>query len=121
MNPFNFKPPAWTNTPAPHDDPEGALERAGDLSSSYYALGTQTGVHSMIEWCGVMGEYVRMLRYAYEQEGVPPDQVDQHSGTKVDAPEYMVAYFCEKLGCQLKPFIRGNKAVWKREINKWFE
>lgn len=119
MNPFVYKPPAWANTPAPHDA-KGALERAYELSRSYYALGAQTGIHSMIEWCGVMGEHVKLLRYAYEEHGVEPDAVDQHSDTKVDAPDYMVAYLCEKLGCQLKPFIRGNKAVWQREINKWF-
>ena len=120
LNPFEYRPPAWANTPAPQDDPKGALARAHDLARSYYALGTQTGVHAMIEWCGVMGEHVNLLRYAYEQKGILPDEVDQHSDTKVDAPAHMVAYLCEKLGCQLKPFIRGNKAVWKQEVDKWF-
>jgi hypothetical protein len=120
MNPFAYKPPAWVNTPVPHE-PKSALGRADDLALSYYALGAQTGVHAMIEWCGVMGEHVKMLRYAYEVKGVEPDQVDQHSGTKVEVPAFMVEYFCEKLGCQLKPFIRGNREVWQREINKWFE
>lgn len=120
MEPFVYKPPSWSNTPSPQDDPESALDRAHDLARSYYALGAQTGVHAMIEWCGVMGEHVKMLRFAYEEKNVLPDQVDQHSGVKVDAPAFMVAYLCEKLGCQLKPFIRGNPQVWRAEINKWF-
>lgn len=32
----------------------------------------------------------------------------------------MIEYFCEKLGCQLKPFIKANPAAWRREIDKWF-
>lgn len=120
MNPFVYKPPAWANTNAPHDA-EGALERADQLARSYYALGAQTGVHAMIEWCGVMGEHVKMLRYAYEEKGIDPDAVDQHSATAVDVPDFMVEYLCEKLGCQLKPFIRGNKAAWRRAVNKWFD
>lgn len=120
MNPFVYRPPAWANTNAPHDA-KGALERADQLSRSYYALGAQTGVHAMIEWCGVMGEHVKMLRYAYEEKGISPDQVDQHSDTKVDVPEFMVEYLCEKIGCQLKPFIRANKAAWRQAVDKWFD
>lgn len=120
MNPFVYEPPAWANTNAPHDA-RLALERADQLARSYYALGAQTGVHAMIEWCGVMVEHVKMLHYAYEEKGIDPYQVDQHSATAVDVPAFMVEYLCEKLGCQLKPFIRGNKAAWRRAIDKWFD
>lgn len=120
MNPFEYKPPAWANTDQPHDAKQ-ALERADQLALSYYALGVQTGVHAMVEWCGVMAEHVKILRYAYEEHGLDPGQVDQHSDTKVDAPDFMVAYLCEKLGCQLKPFIRGNKAAWRQAVDKWFD
>jgi hypothetical protein len=39
----------------------------------------------------------------------------------VKAKPYRVAYICEKIGCQLKPFIKADADLWKREINKWFE
>jgi len=120
MSAFDFEAPNWVNTGVPKN-PEEALRRAKDLASSFYPLGVQTGVHAMIEWCGVMGEHAKMLEYAWKELGVEPEQVDQHSGTRVEVPPYMVEYFCEKLGCQLKPFIRGNKDLWKKEINKWFK
>jgi len=119
---FDFKAPPWTNSSRQVTlGAEDALRRARDLSSSYYALATQTGIHSMIEWCGVMSEYVNMLGYAFTEQKVDPREVDQHSGTAISAPEYYIAYICEKLGCQLKPFIKANKSAWRREINRWFE
>lgn len=120
LNPFTFQPPTWANTPPP-SSPDEALARARDLARSYYALGAQTGVHAMIEWCGVMGEHVNMLEEAYRTHGIEPDQVDQHSGTRVPTPDFMVGYLCEKLGCQLKPFIRANPRRWRKAINRWFD
>lgn len=119
-NPFAFRPPAWANSPSRPGTPDDALKRSNDLASSYYALAVQTGIHSMIEWCGVMSEHVKMLRTAYKEHGIEPDRVDQHSGTAVPVPDYMVEYMCEKLGCQLKPFIRANRAKWRAEVDKWF-
>lgn len=119
--PFIFRIPSWANKKAGDLPALTVLDRARDLANSYYPLATQTGIHSMIEWCGVMGEYVRMLETAYKEHQIDPRQVDQHSGEAVPAPPFMVEYFCEKLGCQLKPFIRADKAMWRREINKWFE
>ena len=120
MTPFVYRAPEWANTDPEHD-PRRMLTRAEELSRSYYALGAQTGVHAMIEWCGVMSEHVKMLRFAYEEKGLHPDEVDQHGDTKVEVPEFMVEYLCEKLGCQLKPFICGNREAWKRAIDRWFE
>lgn len=118
---FRFSAPTWANSSSGGLTAAQALQRARDLATSYYPLGTQTGIHSMIEWCGVMGEYVKMLEAAASQ-GLDPREVDQHGFTVVTVPDYMVQYFCEKLGCQLKPFIRGtNRAIWRRCINEWFE
>ncbi len=118
--PFNFQPPSWVNTFDRTLSPDEALERADAIATSYYALATQTGIHAMVEWCGVMSEYVKMLRYAYKEQGIEPDQVNQHSSTVVSVPGFMVEYLCEKLGCQLKPFIRADRDRWRREIDKWF-
>lgn len=119
--PFIFQKPAWANQKRGDLSAFDVLERARDLAHSYYPLATQTGIHSMIEWCGVMGEYVRMLETAYKEHQIDPRSVDQHSGETVPCPPFMAEYFCEKLGCQLKPFIRANKVMWRREIDKWFE
>ena len=122
MNPFAFRAPAWLNAPAPTEgiSAKDALDRAREAAGAYYPIGVQTGVHSMIEWCGVMGEHVKMLEEAHKQ-GLDPREVDQHNSTTVKVPGFMVDYFCEKLGCQIKPFIRADKETWKRAIDRWFE
>jgi len=117
-SPFIFQAPEWLNSASP-DTVEEALGRAEDIASAYYPAGVQTGIHSMIEWCGVMTEYTKMLREAHKA-GHDVREVDKHHGKAVEVPDFMVEYFCEKLGCQLIPFIRGNPVVWKQAIDGWF-
>lgn len=74
----------------------------------------------MIEWCGVMTEYVKMLEQA-SKDGLDPRNVDKHHSANVTVPAFMIDYFCEKLGCQLIPFIRGNPAQWRTNIDGWFK
>jgi hypothetical protein len=121
MGPFVFNAPSWANSGRPPANPAESLRRAREMSSAYYALGAQCGIHSMIEWCGVMSEYVKMLESAHA-EGIDPCEVDQHhADCKVSIPEFMASYFTEKLGCQLKPFIRANRSMWRRLLEDWFE
>lgn len=119
VSPFAFVAPAWANDPKGDLTAQQALDRAGELASSYYPLGVKTGIHSMIEWCGVMTEYVKMLQVAMES-GHDPREVDQHHGIPVSVPDFMIAYFCEKLGCQLKPFIAADTTLWRAAIEQWF-
>jgi hypothetical protein len=119
--PFHYETPAWANTRPTELAAGEALQRAEDLANAYYPLGSQTGIHSMIEWCGVMGEYVKMLRHVFDH-GIDPREVDQHhEDCAVSVPDFMIAYFCEKLGCQLKPFIRADPGLWRSAIEKWFK
>lgn len=118
-SPFTFVAPAWANDPKGDLTAEEALARAEELAQGYYPLGVKTGIHSMIEWCGVMTEYVKMLQVALEG-GHDPRKVDQHHGRPVSVPDFMIAYFCEKLGCQIKPFIAAEPALWREAIEQWF-
>lgn len=120
LSTFRFKAPAWANTSAQDLTAEAALARAAEIASGYYPLGVQTGIHSMIEWCGVMTEYVKMLEHAYREGGHDPREVDQHHESLVQVPDFMISYFCEKLGCQLKPFIGADTTLWMLAIRKWF-
>lgn len=120
-SPFVFGVPTWVNSGKQAEGPGEALQRAREIASCYYAVGAQTGIHSMIEWCGVMTEYVKMLEMAAEA-GIDPREVDQHhADCKVAVPQFMVDYFTEKLGCQLKPFIRADVGMWRKAIEDWFE
>ena len=116
---FTFVMPKWANTVQPTTEEE-KLKRALDLSQAYYPLGVQTGVHAMIEWCGILGDYVRLLREAVNA-GTPIDDIDQHSNVAVDIPLGTISYFCGKLGCLIKPFIKANPKAWRKEINHWFD
>jgi hypothetical protein len=104
--PFNYTAPSWANTGQPTTDTE-RLKRCLSLAQSYYPLGVQTGVHAMIEWCGILTDYVRLLKLAVEA-GTPINDVDQHSDVAVEVPVGTIVYFCGKLGCLLKPFIKAN-------------
>lgn len=117
--PFTFEAPTWANQPTVNNK-DDALQRARDLAACVYPLGVQSGVHAMIEWCGVMGEYVKMLEVV-AKTGVDVRDVDQHHRIEVNVPDFMVDYFCEKLGCQIKPFIRANREAWRKAIDRWFE
>lgn len=119
-SPFWFEQPEWVNTGVPAANAEEALKRAQEIATAFYPLGTQCGVHSMIEWCGVMSEHVKMLQVAVEQ-GVDPREVDQHHAGQIPVPGFMVEYLTEKLGCQLKPFIRADAATWRAAVEGWFE
>lgn len=117
---FQWRAPVWVNMRGEPDmDVPTVMKRADDAVRCLYALLVQTGVHAMIEWHGVMVEHFKMLEYAVSK-GIDPRAVDQHSGRVVEVPDFMAMYMCEKLGCQLKPFIRGSAAVWRKAIEEWF-
>lgn len=72
---FKVKFPAWANTtPNPKQDAKESIKRARDVAGAVYALGVQTGVHAVIEWCGVLGEHVRMIEHAYHAHNIPPER-----------------------------------------------
>ena len=53
-NPMRFNMPPWLNMSLDPDDPLNdtqKLIRAEEAAKAYYAMGVQTQVHSMIEWC----------------------------------------------------------------------
>lgn len=116
-NPFSFQAPNWVNT-RPPDDPQAALGRAMSAANLFYPLAQQTGIHAMIEWCGVMVEYVHMLEEV-AKAGQDPREVDKHHSTSAEIPDFMIEYFCSKLGCQLIPFIKANPAAWQQQFNGW--
>ncbi len=117
--PFVFVQPPWVNGPKA-ETAEESLKRAASIASAYYPAGVQTGIHSMIEWCGVMTEYVKMLEEAHKA-GIDPREVDKHHSQAVTVPEFMMSYFGEKLGCQLVPFIRANPLGWRYVVDSWFK
>lgn len=57
--------------------------------------------HAFIEWCGVMGEYLKMVK----DSGVEPCTLNTHSESTCAVPEHQLAYLAEKLNCILAPFL----------------
>lgn len=121
FGPFLFQAPTWTNGPAVNDtDAQAVLQRAHEAAQAIYGLLTQTGCHAMIEWCGVLSAYVEMLSEAVRQ-GADPLEINQHLPTQAEVPDHKVRYVMEKLGCQLKPFIRANPELWREAVERWFQ
>jgi hypothetical protein len=114
---FQFSPPTWVNA-GKAETAEEALQRAADVAQAFYPLGVQTGIHAMIEWCGVMVEYVKMLDYA-AKKGADPRNIDKHHGIAAEVPDFMVTYLCEKLGCQLIPFMKNDVELWRQQFASW--
>lgn len=120
--PFHATLPSWVNTRSIPLDGEQALKRTEEISALIWQVGIQSGVHSLIEWCGVLAEHVKMLRWAHTNNSeIDVRELNQHSGQVAKVPSFMVGYLTEKLGCQLKPFIRADPKLWRKHINKWFE
>lgn len=114
---FLFSPHPWVNAGVA-ETAEEALQRAAEVAQAFYPLGVQTGIHAMIEWCGVMVEYVKMLEYA-ARKGADPRDIDKHHGVAAEVPDFMVTYLCEKLGCQLIPFMKNNVELWRQQFASW--
>lgn len=71
----------------------------------WHLYGQQIGsrFHAFIEWCGVMGEYLKMVK----ETGVEPCTLNTHSESACVVPAHQLAYLAEKLNCILAPFLNS--------------
>jgi hypothetical protein len=59
--------------------------------------------HAFIEWCGVLSEYLKMVK----DSGVEPCALNTHSRVGCAVPEHQLLYMAEKLNCILAPFLNS--------------
>ncbi len=96
------------------------LRKMRATSSQFYELAIRTGVHSFIEFCGLMNEYIQVCERA-DKAGIDWVSANTHSGTALPFEDYNAAYLAEKLNCIYGPELLGNEKVRQAFISKLFE
>jgi hypothetical protein len=83
------------------------VRRAEILTDQLYWMMFRAGIgaefHAFIEWCGVLNEYLRIVRDC----GVDPQALNRHTQTEQAPAGYQLDYLAEKLHCILAPFLRA--------------
>jgi hypothetical protein len=90
-----------TNPPPPRCHPDWLHTNILDMkiaSAEFYRMATAIGVHSFIEFAGLMNEYINLCADALKG-GQDYTQANVHTGTALPMQAYHARYLAEKLGC----------------------
>ena len=94
--------------PSPEDIVYNSKEREEILVKmettirTFYGMAASTGCHPFIEFCGLMGEYLKSCQLAHLR-GLDFTQANRHSGQALSIETYQANYIGEKLGCIYGP------------------
>lgn len=89
---------------------EELLRQMRELTSLFYRHVTRIGVHPMIEFTGLMNEYIACCQDAHDR-GIDFTQCNTHTGQVLPVASYRLAYINEKLDC----IFTGLKAMDHQE------
>jgi len=75
----------------------------------FYMMAQQAGVHTFIEFCGFMNEYIQLCRDALAAD-IDFTMINAHNGSTIKMPffEYRVNYLGEKFGCIFEPWFTAH-------------
>jgi hypothetical protein len=90
------------------------------ISSRFYSGAFRAEVHSFIEFCGLMNEYIEVCRDA-EKMGIPFYAASTHHGRSLPFQSHHVSYLAEKLNCIYGPGLLGSEELRKAFINRLFD
>jgi hypothetical protein len=87
------------------------LEELRTICNTFYRLcftgGIGTSCHAFLEFTGLMSKYIDVISRA-AAEGIAPNEVNQHVGTKIKVHDHDIKYMAEKLSCIFRPIIAAN-------------
>ena len=63
-----------------------------------FSLNVGGEFHPFLEWCGVMGEHLRIVD-GLLAKGVDATQANVHTGQTLPIPEHQIDYMAEKIEC----------------------
>jgi len=63
-----------------------------------FGLGTGSRFHAFVEWCGVMGEHLKIVEDLIDQ-GHDPFEMNRHTGETLPVAPYRLSYMAEKMEC----------------------
>lgn len=89
---------------------EAMLSKMEAVSTAYYGLSVSTGCHAMIEFTGLMNEFIKVCRQTMEA-GIDFSFANTHSDSPLVVHDYNAAYIAEKLDCILGPVLRADPAT----------
>lgn len=78
------------------------LRKMQEASDKFYAAAVNTRAHALIEFTGLMNEYITVCRVAH-QEGQQFSESNTHSGEALPFKAHNLAYLAEKLNCIYGP------------------
>lgn len=89
----------------PPERREQMLKEMNELIEAFYWRAFKIGCHPFIEFCGVMGEYLKVAEQAHK-EGIDFTNTTAHSGYPLPIQPYNARYLGEKLGCIYGPSLQ---------------
>lgn len=78
------------------------LKKMRAVASTFYGLAAASGCHALIEFTGLMNEFITVCSKAHER-GEQFPFANTHSGTPLPFEPYNFAYLAEKLDCIYGP------------------
>lgn len=93
-----FESNTETMTPETKEELQASITKMQQVTSAFYADAIHTGNHAFIEFCGLMGEYIKICQITLDQ-GIDFTKANIHCGQKLVFMEYNKKYLKEKLEC----------------------
>jgi lipopolysaccharide biosynthesis protein len=95
------------------DERKQMLEKMRRLSNAFYSEAVQIGVHSFIEFTGLMNEFIDICRNA-DVQGVDFVRANTHSNKAMSIADHQIHYLAEKLDCIYGPMLKdpANKRAF---------
>jgi len=86
---------------------QAMLARMDAVIDEFYKSAARAGCHTLIEFTGLMGEYLNACKMAHER-GEQFAFASAHSGSALPFQPYQLAYLAEKLNCIYGPALRSE-------------
>jgi len=87
-----------TMTPETKEKLQTSITKMQQVTSAFYAGAIHTENHAFIEFCGLMGEYIKICQTTLDQ-GVDFTKANIHCGQNLVFHDYNENYLKEKLEC----------------------
>lgn len=99
-----------TNSNDSHYSPEELakmIEQMEGVTQRFYNEAAAIGNHAFIEFCGLMGEYVKICRDTLKH-GDDFTLANTHTGIPLAAAPYQIEYIFEKMDCIFGPTVTAQ-------------
>jgi hypothetical protein len=94
----NIMPSAEPLTPEDKEHLQASINKMQQVSNAFYAGAIHTENHAFIEFCGLMGEYIKICQATLES-GIDFTKANIHCGQSLVFYGYNEIYLREKLEC----------------------